>query len=120
MTKAAVETQSLTPSFNEALILAALRDGPKHGYQLALEVEERSGGVFQLQHGTLYPILHRLEKNGLIRGRWDDREGGGRRRKSYTLTPTGKRYAADQLGSWRELIRRFLAIVEPEPEGGRP
>lgn len=113
--KPRVETQNLTPSCNEALILAALRDGPKHGYQLALDIERRSGGSFQFQHGTLYPILHKLEKSSLIRGAWE-REGGGRKRKSYVLTAAGRRYATRQIESWREFIERFLAAVEPAVE----
>lgn len=115
--KPEVEIQNLTPSCNEALILAALVDGPKHGYQLALDVEERSAGTFQFQHGTLYPILHRLEKGGLIAGRWDN-EGGGRKRKSYALTAAGRRYAERQRASWREFIERFLEAVDERPGGG--
>jgi DNA-binding PadR family transcriptional regulator len=111
-----VEAQSLTRNCNEALILAALRDGPKHGYQLALDVEQRSAGAFQFQHGTLYPILHKLEKGGLIRGKWSSKEDG-RRRKSYVLTAAGRRYAARQLEGWHEFIERFLAAVRPAPEG---
>ncbi len=117
VSKPKVETQNLTPSCNEALILAALRDGPRHGYQLALDIEERSGGAFGFQHGTLYPILHKLESSGLIRGSWDA-EGGGRRRKSYALTAAGRRYAARQLDGWRDFIDRFLAAVDPEVGGG--
>ena len=115
--RAEVGPQNLTPSCNEALILAALRDGPKHGYQLALDVERRSRGVFQFQHGTLYPILHKLEKGGLIRGKWDQQDGG-RRRKSYALTASGRRYADRQLASWQQFIERFRAAVEPGPAGG--
>lgn len=115
--KPEVEVQSLTPSCNEALILAALAGGPKHGYQLALDVEDRSHGAFQFQHGTLYPILHKLEQSGLIKGRWES-EGGGRKRKSYALTPAGRRYAERQRASWRDFVERFLAAIEQQPERG--
>jgi len=83
-----VDLQALTRVMNEVLILAVLRDGPKHGYQIALDVERETGGVFGFQHGTLYPILHRLERAGRIEGAWDR---SGRRRKVYELTKAGRR-----------------------------
>lgn len=105
-----VETQNLTRSCNEALILASLQEGPKHGYQLALDIEERGDGSFRFQHGTLYPILHKLEKKGLIRGAWS-KGAEKRKRKSYELTPVGRRYAARQLESWRSFIDQFFVAV---------
>jgi DNA-binding PadR family transcriptional regulator len=83
-----IDLQALVREVNEALILAVLRDGAKHGYQIALDVSDRTDGAFAFQHGTLYPILHRLEKDGLIAGDWS--EGEGRRRKDYRLTPAGR------------------------------
>ncbi|MCP4659047.1 MAG: PadR family transcriptional regulator [bacterium] len=105
-----VEIQNLTRSCNEALILAVLSTGPRHGYQLALEIEERSGGEFRFNHGTLYPILHKLEKDGLITGDWQQ-EAAKRKRKSYALTKAGRRHAARQTQAWRAFFDRFFAIV---------
>ena len=110
MTKSAVEAQNLTRSCNEALILASLATGPKHGYQLAVDIEQRGGGLFKFNHGTLYPILHKLEKDGLIRGEWSD-EGQKRKRKSYVLTDRGRKYAREQIDSWREFYQRFFDIL---------
>ena len=110
-TEANVEPRNLNRSCNEALILAALQDGPKHGYQLALDIEQQADGYFRVQHGTLYPILHKLEKEGLIRGTWSP-GGRGRKRKSYQLTKAGHRYATEQLGAWRAFISAFLTVVE--------
>ena len=110
MPKSLVETQNLTKSCNEALILASLARGAKHGYQLALDIEKRSDGMFKFNHGTLYPILHKLEKDSLIRGTWSN-EGQKRKRKSYTLTKKGERYAREQLAAWRNLFDRFFDIV---------
>ena len=101
------DTQNLGKRVNELLVLSALRDGARHGYQIALRVEERSGGAFALQHGTLYPILHRLEKEGLIQGSWT--QEGGRQRKEYELTRSGRRYLAERtgevLGAFEQLTR---------------
>jgi PadR family transcriptional regulator PadR len=110
MAKPHVEVQSLTKSCNELLILSVLADGAKHGYQLALELEERSQGFFRFNHGTLYPILHKLEQEKLIRGTWSE-EGPRRKRKSYALTPRGKRYSADQVAAWGTFFARFTEIV---------
>lgn len=100
-----VDIQALGRAIHEVLILAVLREGPKHGYQIALDVEEETAGVFAFQHGTLYPILHRLEKRRLIRGRWDEE---GRRRKIYELTPKG---SAHLEGASREMKTLFLDLI---------
>lgn len=78
---------TLSRRINELLVLAVLESGPAHGYQIALSVEERTGGLFAFQHGTLYPILHRLEAEGRLRGEW---HGEGRRRKTYRVTDNGR------------------------------
>jgi PadR family transcriptional regulator PadR len=110
MAKSTVEAQNLTRSCNEALILASLATGPKHGYQLAVDIEQRGEGLFRFNHGTLYPILHKLEKDGLIRGTWSD-DGNKRKRKSYALTDRGRKYAREQVVSWKEFYDRFFALL---------
>lgn len=81
------DIQRFARDINELLVLSALRSGPKHGYQIGLDIDDGSTGLFQFRHGTLYPILHRLEKEGLIRGSWS--KEGGRRRRVYELTSQG-------------------------------
>ncbi len=105
-----LEPQSLTKSFHEALILAALLDGPLHGYQLALDIEERSAGAFRFKHGTLYPILHKLEQEGRIRGTWDP-GAGGRRRKRYAITKQGRRHVGELRVAWEGFCARFLEFL---------
>ncbi len=83
-----------------------LASGAHHGYQLALEIDERSGGAFRFQHGTLYPILHRLESEGLIRGDWEERSSR-RRRKSYRLTAAGRRHLKERTAAPEELFINF-------------
>ena len=108
-----VEPQSLNKHFNEALILSSLRDGAKHGYQLALDIEERSRGRLGFKHGTLYPILHKLEKEGLIEGTWSE-EGQRGRRKAYGLTQEGRRYMKDLMKSWKQLMDAFGDVTGKE------
>lgn len=117
-----VDTQSLGRKVNELLVLSTLEDGPRHGYQIALDVEEESDGAFELQHGTLYPILHRLEKEGLIEGQWEDE---GRRRKVYGLTERGRsrltRQGSRLLEAFRTLGRMLGGddgTIRPSPAAG--
>ena len=95
---------------NELLVLAALSDGPKHGYQIALDTEARSGGLFVLQHGTLYPVLHRLEEAKLVRSAWRGEEGG-RRRRVYRLTEAGRRELDAHANRVDEVLRGLLAVA---------
>lgn len=105
-----IEVQNLTKSCNEALILAGLARGARHGYQLALEIEQRSGGAFKFNHGTLYPILHKLEKEGFIQGSWSGEETQ-RKRKRYALTARGRSYAEEQMQAWQAFFRNFFDLV---------
>lgn len=116
----AIDTLSFGKTVNEVLVLSMIRDGPKHGYQIALEVEQRSGAVFELQHGTLYPILHRLERDGLVEGRWTS---GGRRRKEYELTRSGHRHLGQEAGRLRlafDQLMQIIGEVSGEPIRPRP
>lgn len=110
MTTFELETQNLARSCHEALILAILADGPRHGYQLALEIEDRSGGTFRFNHGTLYPILHALESGGVIEGSWAE-PPGKRRRRQYALTAAG-RTRLDQLRSgWDAFFGALFNVI---------
>src|ERR1041385_3971017 len=72
----------------DALVLATLRDGPAHGYAVIEELKRRSGGAFDLPEGTVYPVLHRLEADGLLTSSWSS--AAGRRRRVYRLTRRGR------------------------------
>ena len=112
------DSQGLGRRVNELLLLSALRRRPMHGYQVALEIEKRSDGYFSFNHGTLYPILHQLEKDGLIAGRWSD-PGEGRPRKEYALTEAGRTYLNEGAREWRTLeaqLGRFLDEEESDDE----
>lgn len=113
-TRHALDSQTVGRRLNELLVLSLLRRGPMHGYQVSVEVEERSGGFFTLGHGTLYPILHRLEAEGLIAGEWSD-PAAGRARKSYALTEAGRTRLEESAREWRALERS----LEPFLDGGR-
>ncbi len=107
--KLTFEIQNLTKSCNELLILSTLLAEKKHGYQIALEIEDNSAGYFKFNHGTLYPILHKMEKEKYIKGTWQQ-EGPKRKRKYYTITDKGKKYYAAQNTGWQEFFNQFMKI----------
>ena len=105
----------------DTMVLSVLADGPKYGYLIQKQLREASRGQVQAQAGTLYPLLHRLEGDKLIKAKWDSPTSGsgesasGRRRKWYELTGAGgKRLSAPAL-AWRryaECMSRFLEAVD--------
>lgn len=112
-----IELQALVRDINEALVLAVLRNGPAHGYQIALDVERRTAGMFAFQHGTLYPILHRLEKRRVLSGTWS--EGDGRRRKEYRLTEFGRTHLSQEGERLAGIFATLGALFDPNaPRGG--
>lgn len=87
----------------ELMVLAAIEDAPRHGYDIAREIDSRSAGVLRFHVASLYPMLYRLERRGWIAGRWVEKSGQ-RRRRYYRLTSEGRRMLAAQRHEWRTLI----------------
>ncbi|HZT90432.1 MAG TPA: PadR family transcriptional regulator [Gaiellaceae bacterium] len=93
----------------DALVLAALRDAPLHGYAIIEELRRRSGGTFALPEGTVYPVLHRLEADGLLSSSWS--AASGRRRRVYRLTRRGRAALARRRDDWRRFARAVEAVL---------
>jgi transcriptional regulator len=87
----------------DLLVLALLDEERRHGYEIAKLIAVRSGGALSFRVASLYPLLYRLEKRGLIRGRWVE-EPGERRRRFYSLTALGKRTLEAERRSWLEFV----------------
>jgi PadR family transcriptional regulator len=87
----------------ELLILSLIEDRPRHGYEIGKLIEQRSDGALTFHVASLYPSLYRLERRGLISGRWLEKEGQ-RRRRYYRLTPAGRKVLAAQRKSWQTFI----------------
>jgi DNA-binding PadR family transcriptional regulator len=96
----------------EVLLLAVVSASPLHGYGVVEELRQRSGGQFELPEGTVYPALHRLERDGLLRSTWTVVDG--RRRRQYSLTARGRRALGVRSNQWRE----FAGAVERVLGGG--
>ena len=91
----------------ELLILALVEDDGLHGYEIARQIEERSGGTLRFTLASLYATLYRMEDRGWIRGRWIEK-AGQRRRCHYRITDAGRKVLAVQREDWG----RFLAAVQ--------
>ncbi len=94
----------------ELLILALLEEKTCHGYEIGKLIAERSGGIVRFHVASLYPLLYRLEHRGWVKGEWEP--AGGRRRRFYRLTPTGRKTLATQRARWREFSSAMNRIVE--------
>ncbi|HUK19500.1 MAG TPA: PadR family transcriptional regulator [Bryobacteraceae bacterium] len=91
----------------ELLVLAQLEGRPRHGYEIGVEIERRSQGAVAFQIASLYPVLYRLERKGLIAGQWVE-AAGQRRRRYYKLTPAGRKMLSEQRRTWTA----FLAALQ--------
>ncbi len=87
----------------EMLILALVGERPRHGYEIAKLIEQRSEGVLQFHAASLYPLLYRMEKRGLIKGRWVEK-APQRRRRFYKLTAAGQKILAEQRQTWNDFF----------------
>jgi PadR family transcriptional regulator PadR len=97
----------------DMLLLAVLDDGPKHGYAIIESLRERSGEVFDLPDGTVYPALHRLEGAGLVTSEWHRVDG--RRRRTYELTRKGHAQLAEQRRSWEQFFTAIDNVLGERP-----
>ena len=90
----------------ELLVLSLLEDQPRHGYDVSKLIQIRSGGALRFHVTSLYPLLHRLEKQGWIEGRWVEK-AEQRRRRYYALTPQGRKVLRSKQKGWRD----FVAVI---------
>ena len=93
----------------DTLVLAKLEAAPLHGYAVIDELRARSEGAFDLAEGTVYPVLHRLEAEGLLSSTWST--VGGRERRTYRLTRRGTRALARRRGEWRGFAHAVDAVL---------
>ena len=96
----------------DLLILKTLAVGPAHGHTIAHVIERRSDDVLQVEHGSLYPALHRLEDRGWIASFWGTSENN-RRARYYRLTPAGRRQLGEAVSSFARLIEAITRVMRP-------
>jgi PadR family transcriptional regulator PadR len=97
----------------DMLILRTLQVGPAHGHEIAKHIQRSTDDVLQIEHGSLYPALHRLERKGWLASKWESREGG-RELKYYRLTALGKKQLAAEESKWKQLVRAIAQVAARE------
>lgn len=104
--------RELLKGSTDGLLLYLISQQPMYGYHIIKELEKRSGGYFRFREGTLYPALHRLEKQGLLSSRWL-RSPGGQERRYYTLTPKGQRVLEAKMAEWQSFSQAVNLVLRP-------
>ena len=105
--------KDLVAATSTPLVLAILAEGDTYGYAILKRVRELSGGGLEWTDGMLYPVLHRLERSGLVQSRWEETDSG-RRRKYYRVTKAGREQLADERRQWRtvdETLRKVWSVL---------
>ncbi len=100
----------------DMLILRTLVLGPAHGHQIAKHIQRTTNDLLQVEHGSLYPALHRLEGKGWIAGKWEAGEGSAREFKFYRLTAAGKKRLSHEESKWRQLTGAIARVMWPANE----
>jgi transcriptional regulator len=95
----------------DLLVLRTLSSGPMHGYGIATEVHERTGGALAIEDAALYQALHRLDRHGLVEAEWAPSENN-RRARYYTLTAAGRKRLREEAANWRRYARAVEAVLQ--------
>lgn len=108
-------SKELMAASTRPLILTILKRGESYGYQIIQDAKELSGGTLEWSDGMLYPVLHKLQKDGCIQSRWEVSEEG-RRRKYYSITESGKEELAEAKSQWMSIHDVLTKVWGPSPE----
>lgn len=101
----------------DMLILRTLVLGPAHGHEIAKHIQRTTDDVLQVEHGSLYPALHRLERKGWVSARWSTPKSSKREFKYYRLTAAGKKQLTTEHSKWRRLVASIGRVMEAAEEG---
>jgi PadR family transcriptional regulator, regulatory protein PadR len=100
----------------DMLILRTLQWGPAHGHDIAKHIQRSTEDVLQVEHGSLYPALHRLVRKGWITSRWEQHKTRNREFRYYRLTPAGKRQLSTEEQQWRRISKAIGRVMWPVEE----
>ena len=101
----------------DLLILQTLQWGPQHGYAIGHTIRAQSSEALQVETGSLYPALHRLQKQGWVKSEWQLTDAK-QRAKFYRLTPAGKKQLLRERSKWEQLVAAIGGVLNPGPERG--
>ncbi len=118
MPKESSERVELLQGTLDMLILRTLLFGPAHGHQIAKHIQRTTDDVLQVEHGSLYPALHRLERKGWVAAKWEAAGKDLKREfKYYRLTPKGRKQLAAEESRWKQLAGAIARVMWPAAEG---
>ena len=104
--------RELLKGSTDSLLLCLINSQPMYGYQIIKELERKSNGYFQFKEGTLYPALHRMEKTGLVKGKWQ-KLPSGQERRYYHITEKGQRALNERMAVWQGFSEAINLIMLP-------
>jgi PadR family transcriptional regulator PadR len=104
--------RSIVPGTLDLLILRTLLFGPVHGHGIGKHIRQTSEDVLQVEHGSLYPALQRLERDGFVASEWKT-DPRGREMKFYRLTPAGRKLLTFEESRWKQIVRAMGRLLRP-------
>ena len=107
------QRDSLLRGTLDMLILRTLLWGPQHGHDIAKHIQRTTEDVLQIEHGSLYPALHRLRRKGWISASWELHKARNREFKYYRLTPAGRRQLVQEERQWQRVSRAIALVMQP-------
>lgn len=113
MTKATADRMQLLQGTLDMLVLRTLLLGAAHGHEIAKHIQRTSEEVLQVEHGSLYPALHRLERKGWVLSAWETATDRNRQFKYYRLTPAGRQQLATEESRWQQLVGAIARVMSP-------
>ena len=113
MAKQAQQRVGVLQGTLDMLILRTLLYGPAHGHQIGKHIQATTNDFLQMQHGSLYPALHRLEKRGWVASKWETAPGRNREFKYYRLTPKGRKQLAAEESQWKQMAEAVARVMWP-------
>ena len=101
----------------DMLILRTLLFGPAHGHAIAKHIQRTTEDLLQVEHGSLYPALHRLERKGWVVSKWETAKDRNRELKYYRLTPAGRKRLIAEESKWKQMAAAIGRVMWPAEEG---
>jgi PadR family transcriptional regulator, regulatory protein PadR len=113
MSKTIANRTELLQGTLDMLILRTLLLGAAHGHQIAKQIQRSTDDLLQIEHGSLYPALHRMQRKGWIEAKWEIAKDRNREFKFYRLTPAGRKQLAHEESKWKQMVEAISRVMQP-------